>query len=112
MGFFPYFFFLILFITLTETEYAHQTGKKIIPLKMECGYEADGWLGSIIENNLQYDFSGRDPLEKTVNQVIAAIQKELNRKNGVVVDLPKPIIQSEHGVNIWQITLHLENILF
>ncbi|VDI11454.1 Hypothetical predicted protein [Mytilus galloprovincialis] len=83
-----------------ETEYAHQTGKKIIPLKMECGYEADGWLGSIIENNLQYDFSGKDPLEKTVNQVIAAIQKELNRKNGVVVDLPKPIIQSEHGVII------------
>ncbi|CAC5417234.1 unnamed protein product [Mytilus coruscus] len=79
-----------------ETEYAHQTGKKILILKMESGYEADGWLEPIIGNNLQIDFSGKDPLEKTVNEVIGAIQQELNRKNGAVVDVSKPIIQSDH----------------
>ncbi|OPL20706.1 hypothetical protein AM593_10605, partial [Mytilus galloprovincialis] len=79
-----------------ETEYAHQTKKKIILLKMESGYEPDGWLEPIIGNNLEFDFSGKDPLEKTVNDVIGAIQQELNRKNGVVVDVTKPIIQSEH----------------
>ncbi|XP_052064312.1 uncharacterized protein LOC127704336 [Mytilus californianus] len=85
-----------------ETEHAHQTGKKIIILKMESGYEADGWLEPIIGNNLQFDFSGKDPLEKTVNEVIGAIQQELNRKNGVVVDVSKPIIQSDHEVMIAQ----------
>ncbi|OPL32653.1 hypothetical protein AM593_08119, partial [Mytilus galloprovincialis] len=72
-----------------ETEYTHQTWKKIIPLKMESGYEADGWLEPMIGNNLQFDFSGNDPLEKTVNELIAVIQQELNRKNGVVVDVSK-----------------------
>ncbi|XP_071121780.1 uncharacterized protein [Mytilus edulis] len=85
-----------------ETEYAHQTKKKIILLKMESGYEPDGWLEPIIGNNLEFDFSGKDPLEKTVNDVIGAIQQELNRKNGVVVDVTKPIIQSEHEVIIAQ----------
>ncbi|CAG2237130.1 unnamed protein product [Mytilus edulis] len=85
-----------------ETEYAHQTGKKIILLKMESGYEPDGWLEPIIGNNLEFDFSGKDPLEKTVNEVIVAIQQELNRKNGVVVDVTKPTIQSEHEVIIAQ----------
>ncbi|XP_076115981.1 uncharacterized protein LOC143083598 isoform X2 [Mytilus galloprovincialis] len=85
-----------------ETEYAHQTKKKIILLKMESGYEADGWLEPIVGNNLEFDFSGKDPLEKTVNEVIGAIQQELNRKNGVVVDVTKPIIESEHEVMIAQ----------
>lgn len=69
---------------------------------MESGYEPDGWLEPIIGNNLEFDFSGKDPLEKTVNEVIGAIQQELNRKNGVVVDVTKPIIESEHEVNIWK----------
>lgn len=69
---------------------------------MESGYEPDGWLEPIIGNNLEFDFSGKDPLEKTVNEVIGAIQQELNRKNGVVVDVTKPINESEHEVNNWQ----------
>ena len=45
-------------MTYTEAEYAHYSlHKPVIPLRMESGYEPDGWLRPICQNNRCYDFS-------------------------------------------------------
>lgn len=60
--------------SFSEAEYAFQTRKKIIPLKMEAGYNADGWLGFILGAKLFFDFSGKYPFEDKM----AGLLKELN----------------------------------
>ncbi|KAL3889424.1 hypothetical protein ACJMK2_001768 [Sinanodonta woodiana] len=57
-----------------EAEYAFKRGKIIIPLKMERGYEPDGWLGILIGTKVFYDFSGKYDVEKKINELIRAIQ--------------------------------------
>jgi len=49
---------------LTEAQYAHTKKKTIIPLRLEAGYEPDGWLGPLCLSNLYYDFSAEDKFEK------------------------------------------------
>jgi hypothetical protein len=52
--------------SITEAEYAFQLKKRIIPLKMESGYKADGWLGFIIGARLFFDFGGKYPFENKI----------------------------------------------
>jgi len=40
-----------------EAEYAFQMRKPIIPLLVEPGYKADGWMGAILGSKLWYDFT-------------------------------------------------------
>ena len=42
---------------MTEAEYTFRLHKPIIPLRLECRYYPDGWLGILCGNNLVYDFS-------------------------------------------------------
>jgi len=42
---------------VTEAEYTFRLHKPIIPLRLECRYYPDGWLGILCGNNLVYDFS-------------------------------------------------------
>jgi len=40
-----------------EAEYAFNTQKRIVAVRLEAGYKPDGWLGPLTRNNLFYDFS-------------------------------------------------------
>ena len=53
-----------------EAEYAFQQGKTIIPLKMEKGYRADGWLGLLIGTKLFFEFSGKYPFDEKVKDLL------------------------------------------
>ncbi|XP_052089371.1 uncharacterized protein LOC127726075 [Mytilus californianus] len=77
-----------------EAEYAFQLKKKIIPLKMEMNYKADGWLGLIIGAKLFYDFSGKYPFEKKTNELIREILEALNRSTKVLVEVPDHVVKS------------------
>ncbi|XP_076083083.1 uncharacterized protein LOC143054087 isoform X1 [Mytilus galloprovincialis] len=78
-----------------EAEYAFQLKKKIIPLKMEMNYKADGWLGFIIGAKLFYDFSGKYPVEKKTNELIREILESLNRSTKVLVEVPEHVVKSQ-----------------
>jgi len=41
----------------TEAQYAYNLEKTIVPLRLEAGYQPDGWLGPLCLNNFWYDFS-------------------------------------------------------
>ena len=41
-----------------EANYAHQQGLDMIPLMMEKGYRAKGWLGMLLGVRLYYNFCG------------------------------------------------------
>ena len=48
---------------LTEAKYADSLKKPIIPLRLEAGYEPDGWLGMLCNDKLYYDFSSEEKFE-------------------------------------------------
>ncbi|XP_052086155.1 uncharacterized protein LOC127723543 isoform X2 [Mytilus californianus] len=76
-----------------EAEYAFQLKKKVIPLKMEKAYKADGWLGFIIGAKLFYDFSGKYPFEKKVTELINEVQSSLQNMKGVTIQVPNAEVQ-------------------
>jgi hypothetical protein len=41
-----------------EAQYAYQREKEMVPLMMEEGYRADGWLGMLLGVRLWYGFCG------------------------------------------------------
>ena len=41
-----------------EAQYAHQQDKEMVPLMLEEGYRAKGWLGMILGMRLWYGFYG------------------------------------------------------
>lgn len=41
----------------TEAEYAFQQRKKIVPILMERGYNATGWLGALIGTRCYFDMT-------------------------------------------------------
>jgi hypothetical protein len=73
-------------IRFSEAEYAFQTRKKIIPLKMEQGYNADGWLGFILGAKLFFDFSGKYPFEDKMSGLIKEMDTAMSQINGTEVD--------------------------
>ena len=57
-----------------EAQYAHQQEKDMVPLMMEDGYRAKGWLGMILGMRLWYGFYGAtvesdDAFEDKVNEL-------------------------------------------
>jgi hypothetical protein len=80
----------------SEAEYAFQLRKKIIPLKMEVNYKADGWLGFIIGAKLFYDFSGKYPFENKVKDLVREVHEGLHKIKGKLVAVPdEPIVARE-----------------
>lgn len=82
-----------------EAEYAFQLKKKIIPLKMEGGYKADGWLGFIIGAKLFYDFSGKYSFENKIKELIKDLQTSLQEITGTEYILPNTDIKVQPLVN-------------
>ncbi|XP_062594967.1 uncharacterized protein LOC134256336 [Saccostrea cucullata] len=62
----------------TEAEYAYSQKKEIIPLLMEKGYKATGWLGAMIGAKLFYDFSGKYDFERKLGELLAAISGKIH----------------------------------
>ena len=60
-----------------EAEYAFHLNKKIIPLKMEGNYKADGWLGIIIGTKLYYDFSEESLFEEKARDMLREVRNAL-----------------------------------
>jgi hypothetical protein len=58
---------------LTEAEYAYSKQKDIIPLRMQGGYSATGWLGIMIGAKLFYDFSGKYDFDKKFGELASAL---------------------------------------
>ena len=78
---------------ITEAEYAFQLKKKIVPLKMEKNYKADGWLGFIIGAKLFFDFSGKYPFENKITELIKEVQVSLNTQNGHAAEIAVPEVK-------------------
>ncbi|KAL4217626.1 hypothetical protein ACF0H5_022368 [Mactra antiquata] len=77
-----------------EAEYAYQTKKTIIPLKMEKGYYPDGWLGFILGTKLFFEFSGKYPFEKKMEELLKAIsteRKKVDSTDGGDIVIPSEI---------------------
>jgi hypothetical protein len=56
-----------------EAEYAFQCGKPIIPLVMQKGYKADGWLGIILGSKIFIDFQKYE-----LSECLRRLTKEIN----------------------------------
>ncbi|XP_062615610.1 uncharacterized protein LOC134277306 isoform X2 [Saccostrea cucullata] len=84
-----------------EAEYARQLKKDIIPCKMERGYKAKGWLGFILGSKLFFEFSGKYPFEKKIEELVREIRNHLQDDNdnkieadfqkSLNIDKPPPI---------------------
>ncbi|XP_053374676.1 uncharacterized protein LOC123532122 [Mercenaria mercenaria] len=57
-----------------EANYAFQKQRRIIPLKMERGYQPDGWLGFIIGTLKYYEFSGHYSFDEKMKELIKGLQ--------------------------------------
>ena len=51
--------------------------KEFIPLKMQRGYQPDGWLGALLGTKLYTEFSHHYPFEAQIGKLIDQIQKTL-----------------------------------
>ncbi|KAK3610001.1 hypothetical protein CHS0354_032346 [Potamilus streckersoni] len=58
-----------------EAEYAFLLKKEIIPLKMQNGYSADGWLGILLCSKLYYEFTGNFEFDNTLEKLCNAIDQ-------------------------------------
>lgn len=65
---------------LTEAEYAYSQKKEIVPLLMQTGYKATGWLGAMIGARLFYDFSGKYDFDKKFSELFLALAGKLAPK--------------------------------
>lgn len=57
----------------SEAEYAYSQKKEIVPLRMQKGYAATGWLGAMIGAKLFYDFSGKYDFDKKFQELYLAL---------------------------------------
>ncbi|KAL3892244.1 hypothetical protein ACJMK2_004472, partial [Sinanodonta woodiana] len=60
-----------------EADYASSLGERLhmIPLLMEEGYKADGWLGFYVGREYFYDFSGKYPREHKLQELLLKLNK-------------------------------------
>ena len=65
---------------ITEANYAFKLGKPIIPLKIEDGYDPDGWLGILIAMRKYIRVYDDDVLEKGIPDLL----RELGNKGRMV----------------------------
>ncbi|KAH3809763.1 uncharacterized protein LOC127833536 [Dreissena polymorpha] len=77
----------------TEAEYVYRLRKDFIPLRVQEGYVADGWLGILAGTRLYFDFYS----EPMVDVQIPRLVRELNGRgliNPTMKDLPDSAITS------------------
>ncbi|XP_006816972.2 uncharacterized protein LOC100367365 [Saccoglossus kowalevskii] len=57
----------------SEAEYTYKLEKPFIPLKVQSGYQPDGWLGIMLGTKLYYDFSTENRLEENFPDLVKAL---------------------------------------
>lgn len=97
-----------------EAQYAHKLKKAMIPLKMEEGYEPDGWLGFMLASEYFVNFSGKyiadsNREEEKVQDLFRQIEKKwksgldfvdaaiIQKKDAPVVSKVKEELYASHG---------------
>ena len=64
-----------------EAEYSNASGKQIIPLMMEQGYRADGWLGLLTAGKLWYGVSYDDEKrEENISSMVDVVKSAVLRE--------------------------------
>ena len=63
----------------SEAEYAFNSKKHIVPIKMKNGYKPDGWLGFILGTRMFIDF-GKYEFEKAIEMVDNEIQLQKKKR--------------------------------
>ena len=58
------------FLLFTETEYAFQRKKPIVPLMLQRKYKPDGWLGLIMGAKLYINFDGKYKYEEAMTMLL------------------------------------------
>jgi len=84
----------------TEAEYAYTRKKTLIPVKVEKGYDPDGWLGILVGSKLYYNAHNADVMAQAIPGIVTAVEaihkdslkpKFLQSNNGEAkADLPPP----------------------
>ena len=70
------------FIYIAEANYAFRLEKEIIPLKLQEGYTAKGWLGFIESTEYFYKFTNEEQFEENCNKLLHAIQTVFKNSKG------------------------------
>ncbi|KAL3859212.1 hypothetical protein ACJMK2_009441 [Sinanodonta woodiana] len=76
-----------------EAEYAFHLKKEIIPLKMQNGYNPDGWLGILLGIKLYYEFAGNFEFDNVLEKLRIAIDQLPNNPKYDVNQKNKPELQ-------------------
>ena len=64
---------LLLFLFLSECEYAYEQGKRIVPLLLQHRYKPNGWLGIVKGTKLHFDFSVETKFEASLYGLLREI---------------------------------------
>ena len=67
---------MIALFNVTEAEYTYKLRKPYIPLRMQQGYDADGWLGVMVGTKLWIDLSS----VAKINSNMGALEKEIGSR--------------------------------
>ncbi|WAQ98361.1 hypothetical protein MAR_022734 [Mya arenaria] len=78
----------------TEAEYLFAKQKEFIPLKMQRGYQADGWLGALIGVKLYIEFSNHYPFDQKLRELSTNIVKLTKQQTEGDSPSPPPLTQS------------------
>jgi hypothetical protein len=71
---------------VSEAEYAFESQKHIIPLKLQKGYKPDGWLGFLLGSKYFYDLTKEEPVfSEKLKALLTAIRKAMDPSGAVVV---------------------------
>lgn len=65
----------IVWVFLTEAEYAFEQRKRIIPVLTEHGYTADGWLGMILGTKYRYHVASPVKGERELSFLLVTVDK-------------------------------------
>jgi hypothetical protein len=70
-------------INVSEAEYTFKHRKPFVPLRLQQGYNPDGWLGALVGNKLYFDFSQATKYEDSIKRLIKELSNYQNAANGM-----------------------------
>ena len=60
-----------------EAEFTVQQNKKIVPIMLESGYRATGWLGLVLGSKLWYSYTGQDMEDSVLQSFLSEVRHSL-----------------------------------
>jgi hypothetical protein len=71
-------YFVVYIKRVSESEYAFKLHKKVVPIRMQTGFQPDKWLGALCGSKLIIEFSDPTKFDDSVGRLI----KELRSQTG------------------------------